>query len=115
MVAGSRTAGKLAAAEPGAEDGSRARFATELTGSAGESTLAEDVRAGLRLRQKRLPAKYFYDERGSQLFEKICELPEYYLTRTEQRLLAEFSSEIIGTSKPSDLIEIDNGAAQKTR
>lgn len=91
------------------------RFAAELAASAGESTLAEDVRAGFRLRQKRLPAKYFYDERGSRLFEEICDLPEYYLTRTEQRLLDEFSSEIIAESVPTDLVELGSGAAKKTR
>src|SRR6266566_3972484 len=45
--------------------------------------MAEEVRAGLTAKQKRLPSKYFYDARGSELFERITELPEYYQTRTE--------------------------------
>src|SRR3546814_17045455 len=48
---------------------------------------AADVQAGLRRRRKAIPSKYFYDTRGSALFEQICELPEYYPTRTECTLL----------------------------
>jgi uncharacterized SAM-dependent methyltransferase len=53
----------------------------------------EDVLNGLRRTPKRLPSKYFYDERGSQLFDDICELPEYYPTRTEMALLQSISSD----------------------
>ncbi len=49
--------------------------------------LLEDVLAGLALPQKSIPPKYFYDEQGCRLFEAICELPEYYLTRTETAIL----------------------------
>ena len=51
------------------------------------ASFAEDVRAGLLAGQKRLPPKYFYDALGSALFEAICELPEYYLTRAETEIL----------------------------
>ncbi|MGH7858119.1 MAG: L-histidine N(alpha)-methyltransferase [Candidatus Binatia bacterium] len=79
------------------------------------STLADDVRAGLTRRQKQIPSKYFYDERGSRLFEKICDLPEYYLTRTEQTLLDRHAREILAIARPTDLVELGSGAAKKTR
>lgn len=75
-----------------------------------------DVLAGLRAARKTLPSKYFYDARGSQLFEEICELPEYYLTRTETALLARIASEIAARI-PDDaaLVEPGSGASTKTR
>ena len=51
------------------------------------TTLIEDVRDGFELQPKQLPPKYFYDERGSALFDRICDTPEYYPTRTEAALL----------------------------
>src|SRR5215470_6259897 len=69
--------------------------------------LAADVRHGLTATPKRLPPKYFYDDRGSRLFEAICELPEYYLTRTEHALIA--------ATRPAQLVELGSGSAQKTR
>ena len=51
------------------------------------NNFSEDVKAGLTSESKYLPFAYFYDHIGSQLFEKICELPEYYLTRTETVIL----------------------------
>ena len=54
-----------------------------------KSAMVQDVREGLGRRQKELPPKYFYDERGSELFERITRLPEYYLTRAERALLEE--------------------------
>ena len=77
--------------------------------------LAADVRKGLAARPKRLPPKYFYDDRGSQLFDAICDLPEYYLTRTEHALLAEIADEIIEQARPAQLIELGSGIARKTR
>src|SRR5918992_1289410 len=58
---------------------------------------AEDVRKGLSAEPKRLLPKYFYDELGSLLFDAICLLPEYYLTRAEEEILARYSDEIIET------------------
>jgi L-histidine N-alpha-methyltransferase len=77
--------------------------------------LAEDVREGLSSPFKELPPKYFYDERGSELFERITELPEYYPTRTERAILHEHAGEIVGAAKPTTLIELGSGAAAKTR
>ena len=62
--------------------------------------LAADVRAGLQRSQKQLPPKYFYDDRGSELFDAICDLPEYYLTRTGQALLEESVEDIVATARP---------------
>ncbi|MEE8233833.1 MAG: L-histidine N(alpha)-methyltransferase, partial [Gammaproteobacteria bacterium] len=77
--------------------------------------IAEDVRAGLLSAPRSLPPKYFYDERGSRLFEQICATPEYYPTRTEEKLLSHYSEEIINQVKPEEIIEFGSGNAQKTR
>jgi L-histidine N-alpha-methyltransferase len=77
--------------------------------------LAEDVRSGLTGIPKELPPKYFYDARGSALFEQICELPEYYLTRTERALLAQIAGEVVGSVRPSTLVEFGSGNGRKTR
>jgi L-histidine N-alpha-methyltransferase len=83
--------------------------------SNGRSALAVDVQRGLSLRQKALPPKYFYDDYGSRLFEAICDLPEYYLTRTEHALLAAAADEIVSLAAPDDLVEFGSGASRKTR
>ena len=70
--------------------------------------LAEDVREGLSCPFKELPPKYFYDERGSELFERITELPEYYPTRCEREILD-------ARANPTTLIELGSGSAAKTR
>jgi L-histidine Nalpha-methyltransferase len=77
---------------------------------------AGDVREGLTLPQKRLPSKYLYDDLGSALFEAICLLPEYGLTRAETRILLEHSSELV-RALPENLIvaELGSGSGQKTR
>jgi L-histidine N-alpha-methyltransferase len=79
-----------------------------------DSTLADDVRRGLRARRKQLPPKHFYDEAGSLLFDRICELPEYYLTRSEELLLQRSAAEIVALVRPTDLVELGSGAARKT-
>jgi dimethylhistidine N-methyltransferase len=79
-------------------------------------TFLDDVLAGLSLPQKSIPPKYFYDEQGCRLFEAICELPEYYLTRTEMTILGERAGEIARFVGPSaQLIEFGSGAQAKTR
>jgi L-histidine N-alpha-methyltransferase len=79
-------------------------------------SLREDVVAGLSLPQKALPPKYFYDARGSQLFEKICRLPEYYLTRAELSLTREHISSIARfAGKGCELLEYGSGESLKTR
>ena len=77
--------------------------------------LAEDVREGLSSPFKEIPPKYFYDERGSLLFERITELPEYYPTRAERAILDSRADEIVAAAKPTTLIELGSGAAAKTR
>ncbi len=82
---------------------------------ADSEVLARDVREGLLARQKTLPPKYFYDDHGARLFDAICDLPEYYPTRTEQTLLETAVGEIVGVTAPSDIIEFGSGASRKTR
>lgn len=95
---------------------SAARFSiVRLLDPGSVSTLADDVREGLQRPQKVLPSKYFYDERGSQLFDEICDLPEYYPTRTEHALLHEVGVEVMRAACPTDLVELGSGAARKTR
>jgi L-histidine Nalpha-methyltransferase len=77
--------------------------------------LAEDVREGLSCPFKELPPKYFYDERGSQLFERITALPEYYPTRAERAILEQHSAEIVDAAGAGILIELGSGSAAKTR
>lgn len=75
-----------------------------------------DVLAGLRRRQKKIPCKYFYDERGSRLFDRITTLPEYYLTRTETMILDRHAGEIAAAVGPGVvLVEFGSGASVKTR
>jgi L-histidine Nalpha-methyltransferase len=77
--------------------------------------MTEDVREGLSSPFKELPPKYFYDERGSALFERITELPEYYPTRAERSILEAHSREIVAAAEAGILIELGSGSAQKTR
>ena len=77
--------------------------------------LAEDVQRGLLEPPRSLPPKYFYDERGSQLFDAICDTPEYYVTRTEDALLLECAGELISGLRPSHIIEFGSGTSRKTR
>jgi L-histidine N-alpha-methyltransferase len=80
------------------------------------ATMARDVRDGLLAKPKELAPKYFYDERGSQLFEQITELEEYYPTRRERQILVERSAEIVAAAgNPATLIELGSGSASKTR
>src|SRR5437868_8906997 len=74
-----------------------------------------DVRDGLLRPQRELPPKYFYDQRGSELFEEITRLPEYYLTRTERELLLRWIPEWIRGLRPRALVELGAGSAEKTR
>lgn len=88
--------------------GSQARAADWL--------LIDEVLAGLRRTPKRLSSAYLYDHRGSQLFEAICELPEYYLTRTETAILARFAAEMAACiGDGALLLEPGSGSSGKTR
>ena len=77
--------------------------------------MVRDVREGLTKMPKQLSPKYFYDERGSELFEEITQLPEYYLTRAERSLLEQRISEIVAAVRPCSLVELGAGSATKTR
>src|SRR5690606_38482819 len=80
-----------------------------------EEKLLAEIREGLSRPQKELPSKLFYDERGSELFEEITRLPEYYLTRTEQALLEEHVPRWVDALRPRSLVELGAGSAAKTR
>ncbi len=77
--------------------------------------LRAEIRDGLLSSPRRLPTKYFYDDRGSELYERICELPEYYQARTEHQILKRFADEVAATSRANELVELGSGAATKTR
>lgn len=80
------------------------------------NNFSEDVRTGLTSESKYLPFVYFYDHVGSQLFEKICELPEYYLTRTEADILETNADDIVSQfSEETVLVELGSGSSAKTR
>ncbi|MFM8899966.1 MAG: L-histidine N(alpha)-methyltransferase [Burkholderiales bacterium] len=84
--------------------------------TASSLALARDVLTGLSQPQKTLPCIWFYDHRGSQLFEDITRLPEYYPTRTETRLLRGLVDEVAATLGPqAQLIELGSGSSIKTR
>lgn len=88
-----------------------------LVSSVGTSTFADDVRAGLTLpRQKELLSKYLYDDVGSTLFDAICLLPEYGLTRADARLLSAHADEIVARMpRPTLVAELGSGSGKKTR
>ena len=87
-----------------------------LTEVTPENTFLKDVIAGLSAQPKTLSAKYFYDAEGSRLFEAICDLPEYYLTRTETALLRRIAPEIAARiPSGAALVEFGSGASTKTR
>ncbi|HEY3669392.1 MAG TPA: L-histidine N(alpha)-methyltransferase [Acidimicrobiia bacterium] len=77
--------------------------------------LAADVRAGLGATPKTLPPKWFYDDRGSELFDEITRLPEYYPTRTERSILVEHARDVAELTKADTLVELGSGTSEKTR
>jgi L-histidine N-alpha-methyltransferase len=81
----------------------------------GERTLRDDVLDGLTRPFKEIPPKHFYDTRGSELFEQICELPEYYPTRTERSILEACSGAIAERTGAAEVVELGAGYATKTR
>jgi L-histidine N-alpha-methyltransferase len=76
--------------------------------------MMEDVRRGLTSEPKSLPSKYFYDARGSELFEEITRLPEYYLTRAETEILVGHSDELLAEVSPEEMVELGSGSSRKT-
>ena len=81
----------------------------------GERALRDDVLDGLTRPFKEIPPKHFYDARGSELFEQICELPEYYPTRTERSILEDSAAAIAERTGASEVVELGAGYATKTR
>ena len=86
-----------------------------LNGDGFFAHMAEDVREGLSSTPKTVPPKYFYDEVGSDLFERITELPEYYPMREETHLLISIAEELMGSLKPVQVVELGSGSSTKTR
>ena len=95
-------------------DCNRLRVFSALTGHEGDGA-AQEVESGLTAPPRTLPSKFLYDAQGSKLFEQICELPEYYQTRTELALLERFGPQIMAGFAGGDLIELGSGANQKIR
>src|SRR6201988_2711503 len=93
---------------------SRFRF-HDMDGAVQRDAFARDVAFGLTAPQKWLPPKYFYDERGSQLYVQICALPEYYLYRAELEILSTYAAEIYAEIGHLALVEFGSGYARKTR
>jgi L-histidine N-alpha-methyltransferase len=82
---------------------------------ADERSLANDVLDGLTRPFKELPPKHFYDTRGSELFERICELPEYYPTRSERAILQAEADAIVAATEAGELVELGSGSPDKAR
>lgn len=80
-----------------------------------KNSLGQDIKKGLTECPKKIPSKYFYDDQGSQLFEQICELPEYYPTRTEASILKQYAEEIAKITGTCELVELGSGSSTKTR
>ena len=77
--------------------------------------LRAEARRGLTATPKQLPPKWFYDERGSDLFEAITRQPEYYLTRREREILHAHAGDIARMTKAATLVELGSGSSEKTR
>jgi L-histidine N-alpha-methyltransferase len=90
------------------------RIDSHLDGS-DERSLANDVLDGLTRPFKELPPKHFYDARGAELFDQICELPEYYPTRAERSILQDNAVELASLTGAAELVELGSGTASKTR
>ncbi len=84
-------------------------------GDGDERSLADDVLDGLTRPFKELPPKHFYDARGAELFDRICELPEYYPTRAERAILERHAGELAELAGAAELVELGSGTASKTR
>jgi len=84
-------------------------------GPSEERSLADDVLDGLTRPFKELPPKHFYDATGAELFDQICELPEYYPTRAERAILEARSAEVVAATGAAELVELGSGTAAKTR
>jgi dimethylhistidine N-methyltransferase len=89
---------------------------TPAAAAAAKKNFRDEVLSGLSKSPRRLPYKFFYDEHGAQLFQQICDLPEYYITRTEIEILRLYGSEMANALGPEiELIGLGTGAGTKTR
>jgi L-histidine N-alpha-methyltransferase len=86
-----------------------------ISPAARDAAMRDDVRSGLTATPKSIPPVWFYDETGSQLFDRITRLPEYYLTRAERAILADQAGAIAERAGPAALVEIGSGTSEKTR
>jgi L-histidine N-alpha-methyltransferase len=94
---------------------SRVRVDVHLEPDTMLRALEADVRAGLSSMPKTLPPKWFYDDRGCELFDAITQLPEYYPTRAERAILAEHATAIARITQADTLVELGSGTSEKTR
>src|SRR5438105_13417009 len=86
-----------------------------MPSAATEPALYEATRRGLQAEPKQLPTVWLYDERGSELYEEITYLPEYYLPRREREILRARAAEIAARTRPRTLVELGAGGAKNTR
>jgi L-histidine N-alpha-methyltransferase len=91
------------------------RVDVHLSGDELADALSRDVRAGLTAQPKELPPKWFYDARGSELFDEITRLPEYYPTRTERSILEARAGDVARLTGADTLVELGSGTSEKTR
>ncbi|QJT05640.1 L-histidine N(alpha)-methyltransferase [Streptomyces asoensis] len=91
------------------------RITRTLPEDATDAALRADVQRGLTDTPKTLPPKWFYDAHGSELFERITELPEYYPTRAEREILVDRAGEIAAAARARTLVELGSGSSEKTR
>ena len=91
------------------------RVDVHLAPDAATRALEADVRSGLTATPKTLPPKWFYDARGSDLFDQITRLPEYYPTRTERSILLEHAGDVATLTRAATLVELGSGTSEKTR
>jgi L-histidine Nalpha-methyltransferase len=90
-------------------------IAIHTLGQDARAELIADVRRGLTASPRTMPPRWFYDRRGSELFEAITRLPEYYLTRVEASILAKAADDVISMVRPRALVELGAGSSEKTR
>lgn len=93
----------------------RVSVANHLGEDAGHLALRRDVYSGLQKTPKSLPPKWFYDTVGSELFDQITRLPEYYPTRAEAEILRARSAEVASACRADTLVELGSGTSEKTR
>ncbi|HEX2211958.1 MAG TPA: L-histidine N(alpha)-methyltransferase, partial [Mycobacterium sp.] len=101
--------------EAKADRGSSLSLSNYLSADSAAVALRRDVHDGLTRTPKSLPPKWFYDSIGSDLFDQITRLPEYYPTRTEAQILRDRSAEIVAASGADTLVELGSGTSEKTR